>query len=287
MARDLERSSKTSNLSPAETSSQQAAGGTGLRLVANPVAAPNAADGESKSIISFSDLPNSIQEELEQISFPLRYPGGSKLFVDGEPPRGVFMLRNGRVKLYICSGEGKTLILRMAKSGDVLGIPGTLAGRQYEVTAETVGPCEVAFIKRDAFLRMMCAHKELCLAVAHEITNNYIGACQEVRWIGLSHSAAEKLANLLLEWPMVNGDTPNRMKFVFRHEEVAQMIGTSRETVSRLFTEFKKRHIAELNGSTLLIRNRSALQAVAAGTPLSEQNGANGHSDSHFHPDGV
>ncbi|MBZ5566813.1 MAG: Crp/Fnr family transcriptional regulator [Acidobacteriia bacterium] len=258
-----------------------------MRPVANHAATQSERDAEAKNITSFSDLPPSIQQELEQISFPLRYPGGSKLFVDGEPPRGVFILRNGRVKLYVCSGEGKTLILRMAKSGDVLGIPGTLAGRQYEVTAETVGPCEVAFIKRDAFLRLMYAHKELCIAVAHEVTNNYIGACQEICWIGLSHSAAEKLANLLLEWPMVNGDTPSRMKFVFRHEEVAQMIGTSRETVSRLFTEFKRKHIAELNGSTLLIRNRPALQAIAAGAPLSEQNGTDGHSDSHFHPDGV
>ena len=258
-----------------------------MRPVADHAATQNAGDAEAKNITSFSDLPHSIQEELEQISFPLRYPGGSKLFVDSEPPRGVFILRNGRVKLYICSGEGKTLILRMAKSGDVLGIPGTLSGKQYEVTAETVGPCEVAFIKRDAFLRIMYANKEVCIAIAHQLTHIYSNACHGIRCIGLSRSAAEKLANLLLEWPMVNGDTPSRMKFVFRHEEVAQMIGTSRETVSRLFTEFKRKHIAELNGSTLLIRNRPALQAVAAGTPLSEQSGTDGHSDSHFHPDGV
>jgi CRP/FNR family transcriptional regulator, cyclic AMP receptor protein len=258
-----------------------------MRPAGEHAATQNVTDAELRNISSFGDLPQNILDELERISYAARYPDGSELFVDGEPARGVYLLRSGRVKLFICSGEGKTLILRMAKAGDVLGLPGTLSGRQYEVTARTVGPCEVAFIKRDVFLRFMRAHKEVCIAVAYQLTNIYSTACQGIRCIGLSQTAGEKLAKLLLEWPMVSGDTPSRMKFVFRHEEVAQMIGTSRETVSRLFTEFKKKQIAVLNGSTLLIRNRAALQAIAAGTPVCEQSGTNGHSDSHFHPDGV
>ena len=84
--------------------------------------------------------------------------------------------------------------------------------------------------------------------------------------MGLSHSAAEKLATLLLEWTSKNGEAAKpepRLKVRLTHEEIAQMIGTSRETVSRLFAELKKRQIVQSKGSTLVIRNTSALREIA------------------------
>jgi CRP/FNR family cyclic AMP-dependent transcriptional regulator len=254
---------------------------------------------------AFGELPQSIVNELEAISFPILYPDGAKLYSEGEPARGIFIVRSGRLKLFLCSGDGRTLILRMAKAGDVLGLPGTLSGKQYEVTAETLGPCQLAFIKREPFLRLMNNYKEISLGVAQQLTAIYGSACQEIRCLGLSHSSGEKLALLLLEWPLSNGDTASRIKFAFRHEEVAQMIGISRETVSRLFVEFKKRKLAELDGSTLYIRDRQLLQLIADGKtlispslgrrsngsegshPSPEQRVGDGDSGSHFYPDGV
>lgn len=253
----------------------------------------------------FGVLPQNIANELEAISFPIHYPDAAKLFSEGEPARGIFILQNGRVKLNLTSVDGRTLILRMAKAGDVLGLPGTLSGGQYEVTAETMGPCQLAFIKRDPFLRLMSASKEIGMGVAGQLMASYISACHGVRCLGLSQSSGEKLALLLLEWPMSAGDTASRIKFAFRHEEVAQMIGISRETVSRLFVEFKKRKLAELDGSTLYIRDRQLLQLIADGKtlvspfmgrrpsaagkshPLPEQRVGDGASGSHFYPDGV
>jgi CRP/FNR family transcriptional regulator, cyclic AMP receptor protein len=253
----------------------------------------------------FGVLPQSIANELEAISFPIHYPDSAKLFGEGEPARGIYILQGGRVKLYLTSVNGRTLILRMAKAGDVLGLPGTLSGGQYEVSAETMGPCQLAFIKRDPFLRLMSTSKEIGMGVAGQLMSSYISACHEVRCLGLSQSSGEKLALLLLEWPMSAGDTASRIKFAFRHEEVAQMIGISRETVSRLFVKFKKRKLAELDGATLYIRDRQLLQLIADGKtlvspfmgrrsgaaekshPLPEQRVGDGGSGSHFYPDGV
>jgi CRP/FNR family transcriptional regulator, cyclic AMP receptor protein len=72
-----------------------------------------------------------------------------------------------------------------------------------------------------------------------------------VRSLGLSDSAREKLAKLLLEWGSRSGESmqvETRLKLGFTHEEIAQMIGTSRETVTRLLTDFKKRQIVQLKG---------------------------------------
>src|SRR5262249_41066854 len=83
--------------------------------------------------------------------------------------------------------------------------------------------------------------------------------------LGLSHSAAEKLARLLLEWSCKNGESSKaepRLKLRLTHEEIAQMIGTSRETVTRLFADMKKHQIVQSKGSTLVIRNSAALREI-------------------------
>jgi CRP-like cAMP-binding protein len=86
-----------------------------------------------------------------------------------------------------------------------------------------------------------------------------------VRWIGLSHSATEKLAKLLLEWSSKNRESANaepRLKLRFTHEEIAQMIGLSRETVTRVFADFRKQRLIQQNGCTLVIPDRVALKSL-------------------------
>ena len=214
----------------------------------------------------FCNLATPTVQALEAIKYTTAYPKGAVLFVEGQAPRGVFILCRGRVKLSICSSDGKTLILKIAEAGEVLGLSASVSGKPYELTAETLDPCQVNFVKREDFLRFLREHNDVCLRVAEQLSEKYNTACHEIRSLGLSHSAAEKLAKLLLEWSMKNGGArqPDRMKLTLTHEEIAQMIGTSRETVTRLFAEFKKRQLIQLKGSTLVIRNRSALENLVS-----------------------
>ncbi len=205
-------------------------------------------------------------QALEAIKYTTAYPKGAVLFVEGQAPRGVFILCRGRVKLSICSSDGKTLILKIAEAGEVLGLSASVSGKPYELTAETLDPCQVNFVKREDFLRFLREHNDVCLRVAEQLSEKYNTACHEIRSLGLSHSAAEKLAKLLLEWSVKNGGArqPDRLKLTLTHEEIAQMIGTSRETVTRLFADFKKRQLIQLKGSTLVIRNRAALEGLVS-----------------------
>ena len=214
----------------------------------------------------FCNLATSTVQALEAIKYTTAYPKGAVLFVEGQAPRGVFILCRGRVKLSICSSDGKTLILKIAEAGEVLGLSASVSGKPYELTAETLDPCQVNFVKREDFLRFLREHNDVCLRVAEQLSEKYNTACHEIRSLGLSHSAAEKLAKLLLEWSMKNGGSrqPDRMKLTLTHEEIAQMIGTSRETVTRLFADFKKRQLIQLKGATLVIRNRTALESMVS-----------------------
>ena len=156
--------------------------------------------------------------------------------------------------------------MKLAEPGEVLGLSATISGKPYEVTAETLDPCQVNFVKREDFLRFLKDDVEACFKVAEQLSEKYHNACKEAGSLGLSHSAAEKLAKLLLEWSSRNGDsakTEPRLKLRLTHEEIAQMIGTSRETVTRLFAELKKRQILQSKGSTLVIRNTGALREIA------------------------
>ena len=214
----------------------------------------------------FCDLPTSALQAFENIKYSTAYPKGAILFVEGQAPRGIFVLCKGRVKLSICARDGKTLILKIAEPGEVLGLSATVSGKPYELAAETMDPCQVNFVKREDFLRFLKAHADACFKVAEQLSEKYNTACHELRSLGLSHSAGEKLAKLLLEWSSKNGEASKReprLKLSLTHEEIGQMIGTSRETVTRIFADLRKRQIVQAKGSTLVIRNKAALRLIA------------------------
>jgi CRP/FNR family cyclic AMP-dependent transcriptional regulator len=210
----------------------------------------------------FCNLPQPALEGLDAISSSSTYPSGTVLFVEGQDPRGVFILCSGRVKLSGGSADGKSLIFRIAEAGEIIGLPGTLTGKPYELTAEALEPTQANFIPRELFLKFLRQHGEAALRVAEMLSEIYHATCKEVRYLGLSSSAAQKLARFLLDLPGAscaeNGEI--RATVTLTHEEIGEMIGASRETVTRLFGSFKKKNYIEVRGSSLLIKNKGALQ---------------------------
>jgi len=213
---------------------------------------------------TFGDLPPAVAEALEQEALTTTYPTGAVLFAEGQSPRGVFIVRRGRVKLSICGSDGRTLILRIVERGCPMGVAAVVSGRQYEATAETQEPSEVSFVRQSDLLRLMRLHGEFALWVTQHISQDYACTCREIRDLILSDSASEKLARLMVGWLDQNTESinPSQVKLALTHEEIGQMIGTSRETVSRLFAGFKKQRLIQQNGCTLVIPNRIALESL-------------------------
>lgn len=214
----------------------------------------------------FCDLSAAALQAFETIKCATAYPKRAILFMEGQMPRGIFVLCEGQVKLSLSARDGKTLILKIVEPGEVLGLSATISGKPYELTAETITPCQVNFVKREDLLCFLKENSDACFRVAEQLSDKYDNACHELRSLGLSHSAGQKLAKLLLERSSCNGESPRvdrGVKLPVTQEEIGQMIGTSRETVTRLFADLKKRQIVEWKGSTVSIHKRDALEALA------------------------
>ena len=213
---------------------------------------------------SYAALSDRTLDTLERISHTTAFPEGSLIFVEGQSPRGVFILVQGRVKLMSTNRDGKTFIMKIAQPGEILGLQAIVTGSAYELTVETLQPSQLAFVSRADFLLFLKQHADACLHMAQQLSNDCQSAYEVIRSIGLSQSVTEKLARLLLQWS-VDGRLSEgaiRLKLALTHEEIGQLIGTSRETVTRILGDLKKRCVLEVKGATLVIRNKAALERL-------------------------
>jgi CRP/FNR family transcriptional regulator len=213
----------------------------------------------------FCNLSPPVLQAFEAIKYATVYPKGAMLFVEGQSPRGIYVLCTGRVKLSTCSSEGKTIITQIAGAGEVMGLSATISGRPYEVTAETLEACQANFVKREDFMRFLSENAEAALRVAEHLSNNYHIAYEQVRSLGLARSAPAKLAKLLLEWCENDGrvtDQGIRLRVLLTHEEIAQMIGASRETVTRMLADLKAKQIIQQKGSSVTVLDKKALESM-------------------------
>lgn len=213
----------------------------------------------------FCGFSQEVLQALNQVSHKSTLPAGAILFVEGQSPRGVFILCSGRVNLSTTSREGKILILKTAGAGEALGLSAAISGMSYEATAETAVPSQLNFVDRKHLLELMRCHSEVGLHAARHLSRDFQEAYRDIHDLVFTRSSAGKLARLLLS----QSQTPTaeaietRVPAAMTHEEMAQRIGASRETVTRLLSDLKRKQLIRLDGPTLIIRNRTALEALA------------------------
>lgn len=215
----------------------------------------------------FCNLPDDVLEALQSLKTSSVYPKGTLLCLEGQAPRGIYVLCTGKAKLSTTSAEGKSIILRIAEPGEVLGLTAIVSNQPYECTVETLETSQANFIPQRDFLRFIQENAEVGMKVAQQLTHNCHCAYQEIRSLGHSNSVPEKLAKLILVWsehplPLSHtkpGEIPIRVTLT--QEEIAQFVGTSRETVSRTLGDFKRKGLLRIKGATWWI-NKAGLENV-------------------------
>lgn len=214
----------------------------------------------------FCNLNEDSRSFLESNSIVMEYPRGNVIFREGDGCSAVFIMCSGKVKISATSREGRTLILRIAKAGDVLGMNAALTGDEHEVTAEALEPCRVRVLHLRHFTQMLRQFSDVGIGAARALAEDYRAAFDEARLIALPGSAAGRLARLILDW---TDDAKRKgpsasVTMSFTHEELASMTATTRETVTRTLGKFRKGKIISTRGVALTVLQPTALEQMSA-----------------------
>ncbi len=223
-------------------------------------------NGASQSKRPFASLQGEALAQLNTLGMEINYSRGGTVFNQGDAPQCVFLVLSGRIKLSVSSREGKTMILRIATAGDVLGLSAALNGAEHEVTAEALDNCQLKAIRVKDFLGFLQKYPQAAMEATRCTLQEYKAVFNDMRRLALPATVAGRLADLLLEWldaRFQSGHTEKRVIVALTQEEIAGMTGTSRETVSRVLQQFQRDKFICMKGSSLTVLRPDALEQLA------------------------
>lgn len=224
-------------------------------------------------------MPSAQQEQIENPlpllhtirssnagNLNLLHGRGKVLFAEGEQARGVYILRTGRATVSISSCEGRVVMLRMAQAGDVLGLNSVLRNCSYDTTVKTIEPCRADFIPSAELIGLIQHSHAGVQAILNILSRELTEITDRAKLLVLPQTVSGRLAKLLLEWSKESSSStaaPVRLDRIFTHEEIAQMICSSRETVTRLLASLSRQQVIHITSDSILIRDRGALEKLA------------------------
>jgi CRP/FNR family transcriptional regulator, cyclic AMP receptor protein len=215
-------------------------------------------------------VTNKDAASLADEILPIFSPKGALLFSEGQVATGVFLLRSGRAKESVSSGTGRTAIVKIVGPGEILGLSAILTGSAYGCTVETLETTYAHYIRKPAFLKLLNNSRELSRVVAGQLIRNCDQAYAGVRRLGVSISARERFARLMLQWaecPLANmsqGVAGLSVRVNMTHEEIGQCAGSSRETITRIVGELRKKNWITITGTVWTITNETEIRKLAA-----------------------
>jgi len=212
-----------------------------------------------RSRASFCNLPRASLKALDAIKRTMGCPRGVVLFREGDSPQAVFMICTGRLMLSMIRSDGKRVIFRLVKAGEVLGLDSTVRGTPYGATAETLEPCLVGFVRAEDFLRFLRTNPKASLRAAQGLASAYAVACERIRSLAFLHTTSSRLAKFLLDWAAVE----HPVKLTLSYEAIGQVIGRSRESVTIAFGELRRKKIITAKRSVVTVQNKAALEKAA------------------------
>jgi CRP/FNR family transcriptional regulator len=188
---------------------------------------------------------------------------GTLLFIEGDRADGVFILRRGRVKFSIDSAAGRSIILGIAGPGDIVGLSAAVAGTEYEATAVAIDDGEAHLVARADLVGHLTENPDVAFRALRQLSGSYIHACEMLSSLTSADPVLIRLAKLFVSWmPAGNGHHPVQLENDYTHQQIAEMIGTTRETVTRALSEMRQRGLATLKNDQLVIHDGERLRVM-------------------------
>lgn len=205
----------------------------------------------------FSDLPVETMEKIAKIGNLKKYPKDSIILLEDEVGSALFVILKGRVKVSRNSSDGKEVILTILSESDFFGEMAILDGLTRSASVISMEDSEVFLIHRSDFLLLLRQHPEISIALLQELTRRL--RISDIKIKALSLKDAEgKVATVLLQIADDVGRIKSGIVEIEKlpvQQDLANLAGTSRETISRTIHNFAKKGLIELEGSKLRILN--------------------------------
>jgi CRP/FNR family cyclic AMP-dependent transcriptional regulator len=210
-----------------------------------------------KSVPIFSELKDETLEQLSRSGSVQSFSKDSVILSEKEAGSALFIIIAGKVKISRISAEDdeKEVILSILNPSDFFGEMALLDGLERSATATAMEDSKIFIIQRNDFLNLLNEHPEVSIALLQELTQRLRAAGMKIKALSLK-DAEGKVATVLLQLADDIGKIKHGVveieKMPFQHE-LANMAGTSRETISRTLHAFAKKGLVELEGSKLRI----------------------------------
>jgi len=193
------------------------------------------------------------------------YQKGQRIFVEGGAALGMHCVHQGRIKVIKSGGDGKEQIIQLAKAGDVLGFRSLLMGNTYSTSAIALEECVVCHIPRADFFRVWQSNLQFSTSLMQQMARELGEA--EVQLLHLAYKPVrERLAEALLLLYRTFHEEGGRLPFAMAisREDLASLVGTVKETATRLLSEFKERGYITTRGSVVTLLRLDELSRIAS-----------------------
>ena len=212
----------------------------------------------------FSSLAGAQLLKLDRSKIAHEYSRGQIVFYEGNPPLAVYCISAGVIKLYKSGRGEKKIAIRLLGPGETLGFRAVIANEPYAATAEAVEKTTVCAIPQEVFADVIRTDMETASRLIGKLAAELrISEDEFVSRIELS--VAQRVARFLL-WTLETLQNPskdsNRITLPLLREEIAQMVGTTPETLSRVFRDLSDRKILKLDRKTIVVANPRALRRL-------------------------
>ena len=208
-----------------------------------------------KSVNIFSDLSDSELKSIQELCKTRKYPKNSMIILEEEMGDVVFIVMSGTVKITRVNDEGKEVILAMLGSGEVFGEMAILDGESRSANALSQENCEVVTINREDFLNLLKTNNKVSLNLMTEFAIRLRKSDQQIEALSLDdaeHRIGVSILNLAEELGVIRQGVVTVDNLPYQ-QDIANMAGTSRETVSRVMKIFEERGLITKTGHKLSI----------------------------------
>jgi CRP/FNR family transcriptional regulator len=215
----------------------------------------------------FCDLAEKDLAELTKARTPNVYRKRSVIFYEGNPCLGVFCVFSGKVKISNRGADGHKQIVRLAKDGDLLGYRALLAGEAYAATAEVIEKATICFLDKQVFLQMIRRKPDVAGRIMKRICQDLRRAEQHALDL-IQKPVAQRVGVLLLDLQERFGEKTERgvrINLELTRGEMAEMIGTTPESLIRILSDFKRRRLVDTDGPHVFVRNAAEIARLISG----------------------